>query len=100
MSRFMLRLYVMGRTPPSQRAIANLRNICAAELKDRCEIEVVDILESPALAEMEKILATPTLVRRRPEPIKKIIGDLSDREKVLFGLDLDQAESGEADVQE
>ena len=85
---YRLRLYVTGRTPASQRAIANLEQICAAELQGRYEIEVIDVLEHPQLAEYEKILATPTLVRQLPEPVRKIIGDLSEREKVLLGLDL------------
>ncbi len=85
---YRLRLYVTGRTPASQRAIANLEQICAAELHGEYEIEVIDVLEHPQLAEYEKILATPTLVRQLPEPVRKIIGDLSEREKVLLGLDL------------
>lgn len=94
MSKFRLRLYVTGRTPQSQRAIDNLRRICEAELAGHYEIEVIDVLEHPALAENEKILATPTLVKRLPEPVRKIIGDLSDREKVLLGLDLEQLDKG------
>lgn len=90
MTKFKLRLYVTGRTPQSQRAIDNLRSICEADLEGLYEIEVIDILENPVLAENEKILATPTLVKRLPEPVRKIIGDLSDREKVLLGLDLEQ----------
>ncbi len=85
---YKLRLYVTGRTPNSQRAIANLRQLCGDELKGRYEVEVFDVLEHPALAEHDKILATPTLVKQLPAPVKKIIGDLSDREKVLLGLDL------------
>lgn len=88
MSKFKLRLYVTGRTPQSQRAIDNLRTICETDLKGHYEIDVVDVLEHPTLAENEKILATPTLVKRLPEPVRKIIGDLSDRGKVLLGLDL------------
>lgn len=88
MKKFKLRLYVTGRTPQSNRAIENLRAICEAELKGLYEVEVIDVLEHPALAENEKILATPTLVKRLPEPVRKIIGDLSEREKVLLGLDL------------
>lgn len=70
------------------RAIENLRIICESDLKGQFEVEVVDVLEHPSLAENEKILATPTLVKQLPEPVRKIIGDLSDREKVLLGLDL------------
>ncbi len=89
MTTFRLRLYITGRTPQSQRAIDNLRNICESELSGTFEVEVIDVLEHPSLAENEKILATPTLVKRLPEPVRKIIGDLSDREKVLLGLDLE-----------
>lgn len=88
--RFKLRLYITGRTPHSQRAIDNLREICDSQLAGSYEVEVIDVLENPQLAENEKILATPTLVKRLPEPVRKIIGDLSDREKVLLGLDLQQ----------
>lgn len=90
MTRYKLRLYITGRTPQAQRALTNLRQICEAELKGAYEIEVIDVLEHPGLAENEKILATPTLVKRLPEPVRKIIGDLSDREKVLLGLDLER----------
>lgn len=86
--KYKLRLYVTGRTAQSQRAINNLRSICESELQGRYEVEVIDVLEHPTLAENEKILATPTLVKRLPEPVRKIIGDLSDHEKVLLGLDL------------
>lgn len=88
MTNFKLRLYVTGRTPRAQRAIENLRLICESELAGMYEVEVVDVLEHPQLAEDEKILATPTLVKKLPEPVRKIIGDLSDHEKVLIGLDL------------
>lgn len=94
--KFKLRLYVTGRTPQSQRAIDNLRAICDSELRGRYEVEVIDVLEHPALAESEKVLATPTLVKKLPEPVRKIIGDLSDREKVLLGLDLEQQDIGRA----
>lgn len=92
MTLFKLRLYVTGRTPNSQRAIANLRAICESALEGAYDIEVIDVLEHPTLAENEKILATPTLVKRLPEPVRKIIGDLSDRERVLLGLDLERLE--------
>jgi circadian clock protein KaiB len=93
---FKLRLYVTGRTPASQRAIDNLMEICESLSDERFELEVVDILENPVLAEDEKILATPTLVKRLPEPVRKIIGDLSNRERVLLGLDI-VADSADAD---
>lgn len=83
-----LRLYVAGQTPKSVAAISNLRRICDDHLNGRFQIEVIDLLEQPQLARDHQILAIPTLVRRIPEPIKKIIGDLSDTERVLVGLDL------------
>lgn len=85
---YRLRLYITGRTSHSQRAIENLHRICEEDLQGEYEIEVIDVLENPRLAENEKILATPTLVKRLPEPVRKIIGDLSDREGVLLGLDV------------
>jgi circadian clock protein KaiB len=83
-----LRLYVMGRTPRSQQAVANIRRICEEELQGRYQLDVIDVLERPQLAEDEKILATPTLVKELPPPLRRIIGDLSDKELVLMGLDL------------
>lgn len=94
MTKYKLRLYITGRTSQSQRAIDNLRALCDRELQGAYEVEVIDVLEHPALAEKEKILATPTLVKRLPEPVRKIIGDLSDREKVLLGLDVEPMERG------
>lgn len=85
---FSLRLYVAGQTPKSLAALANLRKICDQHLSGRYRIEVVDLLVNPQLASGDQILAIPTLVRRLPEPIKKIIGDLSNTERVLVGLDL------------
>lgn len=85
---FLLRLYVAGQTPKSLGALANLKTICDEHLKGRYEIEIIDLVENPALASGDQILAVPTLVRRLPKPIKKIIGDLSNRERVLVGLDL------------
>lgn len=94
MTKFKLRLYITGRTSQSQRAIDNLRSLCESELEGAYEVEVIDVLEHPAMAEREKILATPTLVKRLPEPVRKIIGDLSDRDKVLLGLDVEPVERG------
>jgi circadian clock protein KaiB len=85
---FELRLYVAGQTPKAVRAFANLRKICEEHLAGRYSIEVVDLIENPALGRGDQILALPTLVRRLPTPIKKIIGDLSNTERVLVGLDL------------
>jgi len=83
-----LRLYVAGQTDKSIRAIHNLSRICKEHLEGRYSIEVIDLLQRPQLAAGDQILAVPTLVRRLPEPIKKIIGDLSNEERVLVGLDI------------
>jgi len=83
-----LRLYVAGQTPKSIAAFANLKKICEEHLAGQYRIEVVDLLQNPQLAAGDQILALPTLVRKLPEPIKKIIGDLSNTERVLVGLDL------------
>ena len=85
---YRLRLYVAGQTPKSVLAFTNLKQICEEHLQGRYEIEIVDLVENPQLAAGDQILAVPTLVRRLPEPIKKIIGDLSNTERVLVGLDL------------
>ncbi|MBF0154920.1 MAG: circadian clock protein KaiB [Magnetococcales bacterium] len=90
--KFLLKLYITGYTPRSERAIKNLRRICEQDLSGRYEMRVIDILEHPQLAEDEKILATPTLIKVLPPPLRRIIGDLSDTEKVLLGLDLLQVE--------
>ncbi len=83
-----LRLYVAGQTPKSRTAFANLKKICEEHLAGQYSIEVIDLLENPKLARGDQIFAVPTLVRRLPEPIKKIIGDLSNTERVLVGLDI------------
>lgn len=83
-----LRLYVAGQTPRSVEAFANLKKICEEHLKGNYSIEVIDLIENPKLARGDQILAIPTLVRKLPEPIRKIIGNLSDTERVLIGLDL------------
>jgi circadian clock protein KaiB len=85
---YVLRLYVAGQTPKSMTALANLKKICEDYLEGRYQIQVVDLLKNPQLASGDQILAVPTLVRRLPEPIRKIIGDLSNTERVLIGLDL------------
>jgi circadian clock protein KaiB len=85
---FDLRLYVAGQTPKAIRAFANLRKICDEHLAGCYRIEVIDLLDDPQLGRGDQILALPTLVRRLPEPIKKIIGDLSNTERVLVGLDI------------
>ncbi len=83
-----LRLYVAGQTPKSLTAFANLKKLCEEHLAGKYRIEVIDLLENPTLARGDQILAIPTLVRKLPEPIKKIIGDLTATEKVLVGLDI------------
>ena len=87
---FDLRLYVAGQTPKSLTALANLKKICSNHLDGHYEIQVVDLLKTPQLARGDQILAIPTLVRKLPQPIRKIIGDLSDTERVLVGLDVRQ----------
>ena len=83
-----LRLYVAGQTPKSITAFANLKKICEEHLKGKYKIEVIDLLKDPQLAQGHQIVAIPTLVRELPEPIKKIIGDLANTERVLVGLDI------------
>lgn len=83
-----LRLYVAGQTPRSLTAFQNLMNICEEYLKGEYNIEVIDLMENPTLARGDQILAIPTLVRKLPQPIRKIIGDLSNTERVLVGLDI------------
>jgi circadian clock protein KaiB len=83
-----LRLYVAGQTPKSLAAFANLKKICEDHLAGEYHIEVIDLLKNPKLASGDQILAIPTLVRKLPEPIRKIIGDLSNTERVLVGLDI------------
>lgn len=85
---YQLRLYVAGQSPKSVKAFANLKKICEEHLNGRYTIEVIDLVKNPKLAGGDQILAIPTLVRKLPEPIKKIIGDLSNKERVLVGLDL------------
>jgi circadian clock protein KaiB len=89
---YVLRLYVAGQTRKSLTAFANLKKICEEHLCGKYRIEVIDLLENPQLAKGDQILAIPTLVRKLPQPIKKIIGDLSNTERVLVGLDLRPAE--------
>ena len=88
MKHYTLKLYVTGKTSRSERAIENLKRICDEELPDAYELTIIDILERPQLAEDEKILATPMLIKELPPPLRRIIGDLSVRESVLLGLDL------------
>ena len=83
-----LRLYIAGQTPKSIKAFANLKRICEEHLTGRYRIEVIDLTQNPQLAAGDQILAVPTLVRRLPEPVRRIIGDLSHTERVLVGLDV------------
>ena len=83
-----LRLYVAGQTPKSIRAFANLKVLCEEHLKGRYQIEVIDLMENPKLARGDQIVAVPTLVRKLPQPVRKLIGDLSNSERALVGLDL------------
>jgi circadian clock protein KaiB len=86
--RYLLRLYVTGMTPRSSEAIGNIKAICEKHLQGRYELEVIDIYRCPQLASGEQIIATPTLIKKLPAPIRRMVGDLSNRERVLFGLDL------------
>lgn len=88
LSKFLLKLYVTGQTPRAELAIANLRRICEEELQGKYDLQIIDVVENPQLAEDEKILATPTLIKRLPPPLRRVIGDLSDKEKVLLGLNV------------
>lgn len=85
---YRLRLYVTGTTPRSASAIINIQRICDSELRGRYDLEIVDIYQKPALAEGEQIVAVPTLVKLLPLPLRRLVGDLSDKEKVLLGLDI------------
>jgi len=89
--RYVLRLYVTGMTPRSTRAVENLRKICEEHLQGRYDLEVIDIYQQPALAKGEQIIAAPTLIKKLPLPLRRVIGDLSNMERVLLGLDLRRA---------
>ncbi len=86
--KYILRLYITGATPKSLRAIANLKAVCEEYLKGRYELQVIDIYQQPQLARGEQIIAAPTLIKNLPTPLRRLVGDLSSREKVLLGLDL------------
>jgi circadian clock protein KaiB len=85
---YVLRLYVTGTTPRSVAAITNIRRLCEEHLKDHYDLEVIDIYQQPALAQGEQIIAAPTLIKKLPAPLRKVIGDLSNHDRVLLGLDL------------
>jgi circadian clock protein KaiB len=93
--RYLLKLYVAGPSPRTNVAITNLKRICEQDLAGQYDMEVIDVLEFPQVAEDERILATPTLIKTLPPPLRRVIGDLSDKEKVLFGLEV-QPLTGEA----
>ncbi len=86
--KYLLRLYITGMTPNSKRAVENIKNICEQHLPGRYDLVVIDIFQQPTLAEGEQIIAVPTLIKQLPHPLRRLIGDMSDTEKVLFGLDL------------
>lgn len=88
MRNYTLKLYITGNTPRSQRAIANLFRICSEELGNQYKVEIIDVLEQPQRAEDEKIMVTPTLIKQLPPPLQRIIGDMSNIDSVLLGLDL------------
>jgi circadian clock protein KaiB len=96
--KYLLKLYVAGSTPRAQLAIENLKRMCENDLSGRYELEIIDVLEHPEKAEQDKILATPTLIKQLPPPLRRVIGDLSDSEKVLLGLELRQLPSTPADT--
>lgn len=86
--KFFLRLYITGTTPRSQRALANIKRICDDHLTDEYELQVIDIYQSPQLAKDEQIIATPTLIKLLPAPLRRLIGDFSNEDRVLLGLDV------------
>jgi circadian clock protein KaiB len=92
-ARFVLRLYVTGTTARSMRAIANLRHVCERHLAGRYDLEVVDVYQQPELAAREQLVAAPTLVKKLPLPLRRLVGDLSNHQRVLAGLDLPAAAS-------
>ena len=87
-AKHLLRLYIAGLTPRSTKAIANVKQICEEYLKDRYDLEVIDIYQQPKLAQGEQIIAAPTLIKKLPPPLRRLIGDMSDKEKFLVGIDL------------
>ena len=86
--KYVLRLYVTGMTPKSTQAIQNIKKMCDEELRGRYDLEVIDIYQRPALAQGEQIIATPTLIKKLPLPLRRFIGDMSDTERIVLGLDL------------
>lgn len=95
--KYVLRLFVAGNSARSSNAIANIREICETNLKGRYTLEVIDIYQQPEKARSDQILATPTLIKTLPPPLRRIIGDLSSNERVIVGLDLEKLDAGRAD---
>jgi circadian clock protein KaiB len=93
--RYELRLYIAGTTPASGKAVENLRAICEEHLKGRYELTVIDVFQQPVLAKNEQIIAVPTLIKKLPAPLRRIVGDLSNEHRVLLGLDLKPKENGQ-----
>lgn len=91
--KYVLKLFVTGKSPRAETAIGNIRRICEEDLHGEYELQIIDVLEHPEAAEEEKILATPTLIKQLPPPLRRVIGDLTDKEKVLFGLAVSPANS-------
>ncbi len=87
---WMLRLYIAGQTPKSVLALANLKKLCEEQLSGRYQLEVIDLMQDPERAKIDQIVAIPTLVRKLPEPLKRMIGDLSNKDRVIVGMELDQ----------
>ncbi|HYS70649.1 MAG TPA: circadian clock KaiB family protein [Gemmatimonadaceae bacterium] len=100
MSKYVLTLYVTGTSPRTRIAIDNLNRICTEELAGRYELEIVDVLEHPQRAEDERVLATPTLIKQLPPPLRRVIGDLSDKDKVLLGLEVRASKSSPDNARE
>ncbi len=100
MGKFILKLYVAGQTSRTRQAIRNIHEICERSLGGMYDLVVIDVLERPQLAENERILATPTLVKELPPPLRRVVGDLSDRERVLIGLDLSVHDEGSGPMED
>lgn len=92
--KYLLRLYVTGATPKSAKAISNLKKICETHLEGRFDLEVIDAYQKPGMAKKDQVVAMPTLIKELPPPLRRVIGDMSDKERVLVGLDLVEKEPG------
>ncbi|MBN8544709.1 MAG: circadian clock KaiB family protein [Ignavibacteria bacterium] len=88
MRKYQLKLYITGKTTRSEQAVSNLKNLCKSKFNDEYELLIIDVLDSPELAEQDQVLATPTLIKILPLPVRRIIGDLTDTQKVLLGLEI------------